>query len=122
MPKPLACTLRSIKEAAPPAEPKDIYWLAGMLEGEGSFCQQPNRKFPRISFVSTDFDVALRVATLLNCNVGGRGDKNRPGHHKPVYLVQVAGREAIGWMMTLYRLMGQRRRAKIRELLQDWKR
>jgi hypothetical protein len=35
--------------------------------------------------------------------------------------MRVRGVDAIGWMMTLYSLMGQRRKAKIRECIAYWK-
>ncbi len=45
-----------------------LYWLAGILEGEGSFLKAPpsapNR--PSISMQSTDEDVIAKVASMMN--------------------------------------------------------
>ena len=73
-------------------ELRDLYWLAGWLEGEGSFTFNTGTKpyisnSPRISSVSTDRDVVNRAAT----------------------------------MMTLFVLMGQRRQDDIKHILLQWK-
>lgn len=96
----------------------DIYWLAGYLEGEGCFSHLKERRFPRISLATTDYDVIDRVALLLD--VGISFQKKRPLQNKPIYRLQLAGRRAVGWMMTLYPLMGKRRKQKILDLLRDW--
>lgn len=48
-----------------------------------------------------------------------RSYTQRPGR-KPMWCVAVHGAHAIAWMMTLYTFMGQRRSARIRELIQRW--
>jgi hypothetical protein len=66
----------------------------------------------------TDKDVVLRIANLL-----GFGSIHQVGHDtnkfstKPQYRWETSGVRAAGLMMTLYTLMGERRQAKIRELL-----
>lgn len=102
-------------------ETKTIHWLAGLLEGEAAFtnsCQWPG--LLRIEFTSTDLDVALRVSHILNCPYTIRPSSTLT--KKQAYQVRLARRaEAAGWMMTLYPLMGVRRKAKIRELLGKWR-
>jgi hypothetical protein len=39
----------------------------------------------------------------------------------PVFRLAIHGTRAIGWMMTLYAFMGERRRAKILEVIDHWK-
>lgn len=67
----------------------------------------------------TDKDVVERAAALLKCSV--KATPGRKAGHKPIYRAQIAGPHAIGWMQILYTLMGERRQAKIREILGLWK-
>lgn len=50
----------------------DIVWLAGYLEGEGSFLYyKPARRmtgYPVISVQSADYDVMLRVCRILKAS------------------------------------------------------
>jgi len=100
----------------------DIAWLAGLLEGEGSFMAVPSRKHitPAINFTSTDEDVAHQVGKFMNRPVKG---PYKYGANKKFYwtVTTMAQHQVAGWMMTLYTFMGKRRKAKIRELLEIWK-
>lgn len=95
----------------------DVAWLAGIVEGEGSIMWA--KATPVIALQMTDDDVVRRAAKLLGVDV--RKPWRRAEHHKLVYGCRAYGRRAIGWMMTLYAFMGERRRAKIRECLAKWK-
>src|SRR6266566_3562043 len=87
-----------------PVAMKDVYWLAGFLEGEGSFpSRAPFANTARIAVDTTDRDVAERAASLLGGRVCVRAPNNRT-HYRPVYIVRVGRAQAIGWMMTLYPL------------------
>lgn len=107
---------------------KDIAWLAGLLEGEGCFTWQPhshNRQHGaiRITLSLCDLDVVERAAALTRSNVHEFVHNGRDGHtRKKQYRIQVGGRRAAAWMMTLFPLMGQRRQARIAEILDQWKR
>ena len=105
---------------------RDIRWLAGLLEGEGCFSTSTSprneRQFPclQVSAVSTDRDVLERAKNIL----GGKTKVKVRTHgygKKVQYTVRVNGTLAASWMMTLYSLMGERRRARILELLNIWK-
>jgi len=96
---------------------KDIAWLAGLLEGEGCFRY---RTTPTIQFAMTDKDVVGRAAGLLGA-ASVRFRKPQAAHHKPQYEVSIHGQLAAEWMMTLYVLLGARRRGKIREILAAWR-
>ena len=107
-------------------EPRDIHWLAGLLEGEGCFTGNTSHKgrgvTPAIQLEILDRDIAERAARLL----GGRLTvKSRPpGKHcsfKPICQVRLYGAPAVGWMMTLWTLLGERRRARIVEVLKVWR-
>jgi hypothetical protein len=93
---------------------KNIHWLAGILEGEGSF--QLER--PAIALEMTDRDIVQRVANIFQVPVYEL--KRRPGS-KQAYKAVLTGNLAIQWMMTLYSLLGVRRKARIREVLEKWR-
>lgn len=50
----------------------DRYWLAGLLEGEGSFLKGPPSapRYPVLSLQMTDEDVVARVAAMLGRKMG----------------------------------------------------
>lgn len=93
----------------------DIAWLAGLLEGEGSFTWSYT---PQIQLQMTDRDIVERAAKLLG--VGLRNPWMRKDGYQTVWSCVPCGSTAISWMMTLFPLMGERRQAKIRELLTRW--
>lgn len=97
----------------------DIAWLAGLLEGEGSFVSRKENGDPRIMLDMTDRDVIDRAAALLGVNhIGVRNPGLR--HHKHVYIIRLSGDKAAAWMMTLYSYMGQRRRHDMKAVLKRW--
>lgn len=84
----------------------DIYWLAGLLEGEGTFYKDPG-KVPLIAVEMVDKDVIERAALLLGGNM--RACTKREGKTQ-TWGVRVYGPPAVGWMYTLYMLLGERRK------------
>jgi hypothetical protein len=94
----------------------DIYWLAGVLEAEGSFLRGYPTKAnqPRIQVTSTDEDVISWIATWLGVKyvplkpraAGSSGTK------QPFYACVSAG-PAVRLMRQLYPLMGKRRQEQI---------
>ena len=113
----------------------DLAWLAGILEGEGSFQIMKARPIvrrrafgaerttfssplPKIILRMTDRDVVARVSELFG--VGTVTVSGRTQTRKTVYHCAVAGANAAGWMMTLYLRLGQRRRSQIRRALASW--
>ena len=106
---------------------KDLYWLAGLLEGEGSFdyqCRESEQRHgrPRIQFASTDHDIAVRVAALFKKRVNGPyraygGQLNK----KPMYKVLLSGPRAVGLMFTLWSILGTRRREQIKVSVARWR-
>jgi hypothetical protein len=99
--------------------PLEIAWLAGILEGEGSFGFY-NRS-PRIWIGMADEDIIDRVRRLLNLGQKIHRKKPSPLSTKPCFVISVTGHKAVGAMMTIYNFMGTRRRAKIREVLASWR-
>lgn len=98
----------------------DIAWLAGLLEGEGSFGVKDGS--PKIQMQSTDEDIIRRASELFGVAFREKPYKPRgKDYYKPVWGVHVHGTRAIGWMMTVYSLMGERRQEKIRSVIDAWK-
>ena len=108
-----------------PFQMSDLHWLAGWVEGEGCFDARVawRRKdgspyhSPRISIGCTDKDVAAKAHNML----GGSFYTETCGRYKPMYRVVIQGKKAIGWMMTLFSLLGKRRQSKIKEVIHLWK-
>lgn len=94
-----------------------IYYLAGLLEGEGCFTEAAGET-PCILFDTTDQDTATLAAKILQATRVHQPKKTSTG--KPVYRVVIRGAMAAGWMMTLYSLLSQRRRSRIRRVLDRW--
>ncbi len=99
----------------------DLNWLAGFVEGEGYFGYNDTPKFV---VGSTDRDVIERASRILNHKIRlERRDKVdfRVTKLKDMYRIEICAIKAISWMMTLYSLMGSRRKEKIREIITTWK-
>ncbi len=71
----------------------ELYWLAGLLEGEGSFLNAPPSapNKPRISIQMTDLEVIQKVARLLQVNYIA-ADRRKPDIWKTGYRV-IANRQ-----------------------------
>jgi hypothetical protein len=99
---------------------KEIAWVAGLLEGEGWF-GYPNHS-PRIVIGSTDIDVLLKFRLLVAPHLTKPlVPASRGMNAKEIYYVTVCGGIAIQWMMTIYALMGARRRVQMKNVIQQWK-
>jgi hypothetical protein len=86
--------------------PIDLAWLAGLLEGEGTFLK-PFPSAPRLVVVRvsmTDRDVVTRAANLMG--VGVASFRPRNPNHKPVWIATVKGKRARELMLMLKPLMG----------------
>jgi hypothetical protein len=93
---------------------QDLCWLAGLLEGEGSFRKPPpcEAKYPRITLQMTDLDVVQRVTALFGINYICK-NKAKKEHWKDSYTIVLKGKRAIRIMNELYPLMGERRKQRI---------
>jgi hypothetical protein len=98
----------------------DLHWLAGLLEGEGTFLAGPPSapRSPVIQFWMTDRDVIERAAVMLDSPVFLV--KPRRAHWKIAYGVRVSGSRAVVWMRRLRKLMGTRRREQIDRALASY--
>ena len=104
------CTSRGYPDGV---ESTDLYWLAGLLEGEGSFLTGPPSapRYPVLALQMTDRDVVARVAAMFGRKLGRW--QSRRAREQPVFLVRITGAKAVAWMNALRPLMGERRRAQI---------
>lgn len=98
--------------------PIDLGWLAGLLEGEGYFGLRTDGR-PYVQLSMTDCDVVDRVHRILG--FGYRGARRLPSGKTAYTWSASAYEDAVGLMMTLLPLMGERRAAKIIECLDAWK-
>lgn len=107
-------------------ELKDVAWLAGLLEGEGSFSTMTVKHRLRtkrritVSVMMTDEDVLRRAAGFMRAKLYGPYGPYR-GCRKRCWQINLSGKQAAAWMMTLYSFMGSRRRLEIENALASWK-
>src|SRR6266704_613078 len=100
-------------------EREQLIWLAGWLEGEGSFGTHKASLQPIIQGESTDLDVVERASIIAGSKLYGpyisnhNNLKKRPKSVKPYYKISLWGKPAAELMMSLYPLMGTRRRGQI---------
>lgn len=91
----------------------DLLWLAGLLEGEGTF-DAHRGKYPRIRLAMTDRDIVGRAASLMDAKI-------RLSLHtapaKPTWHTEISGERAAEIMAQILPFMGSRRSGKIAEVL-----
>ncbi len=96
---------------------RDIAWIAGFLEGEGSFSCP--RTSPQIQAVQVQREPLDRLAALL----GGKvyACRARGGASRPYFMWTLNGTRAASVMMTVAGLMSPRRFGQIAAALTPWK-
>jgi hypothetical protein len=104
----------------PPLSLTELHWLAGLLEGEGSFMTGPPSSpgLPVIAVNMTDLDVMARVGRIFGRKV--QALKPRNVRWRTSYQVRVNGGAAVHWMTLLRPLMGWRRQAQIDRALASY--
>ena len=95
----------------------ELGWVAGLLEGEGSFLVR-NEHTARISCGMTDRDVIERLQSLCGGNVYLQKNKAKE-YYKDVWVWNVAGDSAAILMYQVRPHMGRRRSEKIDQILFD---
>ncbi len=101
----------------------DIAWLAGILEGEGTFLFGTS---PKIGIQMVDRDVLVRVANIMERYIDKRpkiAEINRVGinNRQSVYNIQIYSQSALIIMQLIVHHMGDRRRKKIWQILNGYK-
>src|SRR6266851_166503 len=105
----------------------ELAWLAGLLEGEGSFgfgvIKRPDRQsdtsYIRVRLSMTDHDVIQRAANLTGAPVCGPY-RGKSGKDKPIWCADVPGYKAEIIMRQILPFMGERRTAQITKALEHW--
>lgn len=102
-------------------EENEKYWLAGILEGEGSFLRGPpsSPNQPRIALQMSDKDIVERVAELFNVNYI---HENIPDEENwsTVYRITVKGSNAVEIMRLVKPIMGERRTQQIEDAINSY--
>ena len=106
---------------------KDLYWMSGLLEGEGYFGIN-KRKYttkdgtikeylePYIHLQMTDKDVVEKYASIIGSTI--RTHQSKRENRKLLYRCGLNGKKkVIPLLQELYPLMGKRRQQRIKELL-----
>jgi hypothetical protein len=102
---------------------EETAWLAGLLEGEGSFFMISSRvggkvyRYPCVAVAMTDRDVIERAASLMGTVV--RFAQNTRGN-KPYWRAHRTGAPAVEIMQRIRSLMGKRRSGRIDGLIAEW--
>jgi hypothetical protein len=114
----LSAVIRGATAAGTGLSWAELYWLAGWLEGEGSFTGPPpsSPTAPRVTGSTKDSDVATEVGRLLRFkpNLDLRG---REKEWAPIWRILLRGNRAVLLMQALEPVMGRRRRSQIRSAL-----
>lgn len=101
-------------------EHNDLHWLAGLLEGEGTFLagppSAPETVIVRVAM--TDRDVVERAGRLLERAVVPL--RARQPHHRQAFGVTVRGTAAASLMSSLRPLLGLARNVQIDTVLARW--
>jgi hypothetical protein len=96
-------------------ESAGLAWLAGLLEGEGTFAIQRDSTeiaYPRISLTMCDRATVERAARLMGAPSVTRKEPRDPDWSVS-YFAAITGHQAATWMHQIRGLMGARRRASI---------
>ena len=110
---PPAASVASPLSAPDPESRYAVHWVAGLLEGEGTFGS--SRGYPDISATMCDRDVLERAARILGIATVSAKDFRRTAERgwSPEFDVGLSGSRAAEWMRALRPLMGARRTAEI---------
>jgi hypothetical protein len=103
-----------------PITDQDLAWLAGLIEGEGTFLAGPPSapRTPAVQLSMVDRDVVERAGSLLEAGV--QVIRSRRQNWRTAYSVRVRGMRAVLWMKRLRPLMGARRQAQIDRALASY--
>lgn len=116
-----------LRKRLPKMSKLDIAWLAGLLEGEGSFVIHFKERQPkfgaswkqlavRVQIAMTDEDIIHRVGAMFNA-ASYHKKPNKPGY-KLLHMTSIAGPKAVALMKLIRPHMGVRRQAQITKAIQ----
>lgn len=93
----------------------DIYYVAGLVEGEGCFGINNLTPFIKVAMYD-EYPISI-LSRIWDTHYYDYYDT----HNNKIYSIQLFGIKAAQWMMTLYILLCPRRQLKIKEALTVWK-
>lgn len=98
--------------------PEDLAWVAGLLEGEGSFMMRKSN-VPKAQCQMTDQDVILRLQEKCGGNVYfcERTEEEKAKNWKNSWTWSLQGQAAADLMASILPHMGRRRSEKIQEIV-----
>ena len=105
----------------------DIYWAAGIIEGEGCIIsgvdQKKKSKYARLAVEMCDLDILKRLQAILGpyAHLRERTETQLRPHWRTRYILQICGPALASWLMTLYPLLGERRKKAALAALTTWK-
>lgn len=101
---------------------RKIEWVAGFLEGEGSFQRGGSRgSTPVVSVMQVQREPLERLQALFGGSIRMWLRKNKNPNHSDAARWQACGGKAAGLMMTLYPLMSPKRKEQISQALAAWR-
>ena len=94
----------------------ELHWVAGFLEGEGSFTYHGT---PSVTAAQVQKEPLDRIHGIF----GGKMWQRTPSGFstRPIWIWKASARSSIQIMMTLYTLMSPKRQEEIRRALDNWK-
>lgn len=107
------------------ADVVEIAWLAGLMEGDGSFQLHANGKrgkpnrCPLLAISMLDLDIIERVAKIFQCNIG---KYLTPKKDKYSFAARTAKRSIVEPLIyAMYPYMGLRRKEQINKMIKWYK-
>lgn len=102
---------------------RELFWLIGILEGEGSFSY--TKKTHRVQVQMVDEDVMVRVSAIVTKITGRKhnliycGNRDR-ANVQPSQMLSITGESARAVMCLIVTHMGHRRRIRIWQCLNNY--
>lgn len=97
-----------------PVTVAEVNWIAGFLEGEGTFTTQRKKKGIQVSASQVQLEPLTRLQRLLGGRILARPAR---GRSRSCFFWRACGNRARGIAYTLYSLMSPKRKQQIREAL-----
>lgn len=95
----------------------ELGWVAGMLEGDGSFALSatgPNTTCIRVEVVTTDKDITTRLTKYCGGYINGPYEQRGPFGKKPIWRWRLNKKADVTKLLQQVRpLMGKRRKQQI---------
>lgn len=100
----------------------ELYWLAGVLEGEAYFSTNldtaSGKRYFQVQLVGWDLDILERVQEIFDGHISGP-HKTRSPKHAPMYRMNFNGQRGRELMEMILPLMSERRTEQIEKALAE---